>query len=181
MQKQEGYTREDMLIDKNHVQSGDFVDVRCCANMRAGKVDCRNLVEPPCAVTQRATSLLMVKPMNVAIPQPTRVDSFIVLYVLKCATKQCYVYMYLLFVKLIEKTKEQRKKQKFLRSLPNEKTNEPQRNHVSCITCITCIHSGSFKFFLVKFPHGIPGYRSAQSRWTKKSWPSADFNLMCSF
>ena len=83
MQKQEGYTREDMLIDKNHVQSGDFVDVRCCANMRAGKVDCRNLVEPPCAVTQRATSLLMVKPMNVAIPQPTRVDSFIVLNVLK--------------------------------------------------------------------------------------------------
>ena len=90
MQKQEGYTREDMMIDKNHVQSGDFVDVRCCANMRAGKVDCRNLVEPPCAVTQRATSLLMVKPMNVAIPQPTRVDSFIVLNVLKCATKQCY-------------------------------------------------------------------------------------------
>ena len=26
MQKKKGYTREDMMIDKNQVQSGDFVD-----------------------------------------------------------------------------------------------------------------------------------------------------------
>ena len=79
MQKKKGYTREDMMIDKNQVQSGDFVDVKCCASIRTGEVDRRNLIKPPFLVTQHATILLMARPRNVVTPQPTRVDSFTIL------------------------------------------------------------------------------------------------------